>query len=159
MADGTANAVDLTRILSADRVFIVDTADKETMLNNLVYCFEDTSSIGNLQEFRKGIFQREELMSTGIGLEIGVPHVRLASIANVIMALGICRSGIPDYESLDDMPIKIVCMIGAHETQHSQYIKTLARVSERLKDDDVHDALLQANDPEEAYSVFIGDKD
>ncbi len=145
----------LGRLLAPSRVLIYDSSDKEDMLNGLVDSFQDTPEVTDLQALRRGIFQREEMMSTGIGLGIGVPHVRIASVRDLVMALGICRNGIADYVSLDDDPVEIVCMIAGHEDQHPQYIRTLAQVSERLKDDAVHDALVQANSGQEAYQIFV----
>jgi len=106
-------------------------------------------------ELMNALKRREELMSTGIGWGIAVPHVRLESVKSPVMALGVSNNGLNDYESLDGLPVHYVIMIAAGKFQHSEYIKLLSMVSSRLKDEEVKVKLLQA-DEKEMYKVFTG---
>ena len=60
-------------------------------------------------------------MSTGIGLEVAVPHVRHKSIIDFTMALGIQKNGL-EYDSIDNKPVKLIFMIGASDKQDKEYI-------------------------------------
>ena len=95
-------------------------------------------------------------MSTGIGSGVGVPHVRLDSVDDLIMALGIARKPLDDYSSLDEIPVQIVCMVAASGTQHPQYIRALSAISTRLKDETVRKALIGAKDAVSVFQIFIG---
>ena len=146
----------LNRILSPERVVFFDTAEKEAALKTLCAALGTSPLIHNEAELEQAIFRREELMSTGIGFGVGVPHVRLASVDDLIMALGIARKPLADYSSLDDDPVQIVCMVAAGGTQHPQYIRALSAISSRLKDDAVRKALISAPDAVSAFNVFAG---
>lgn len=146
----------LNRILSADRVVFFDTDKKTDALKTLCAALGTSPLIHNEGELEQAIFRREELMSTGIGFGVGVPHVRLASVNDLVMALGIARKPLADYSSLDEDPIQIVCMVAAGATQHPKYIRALSAISSRLKEDAVRKALVAAADTNSAFKIFTG---
>ncbi len=144
----------LSKILSSDRVVFLEDCEKENALKTLCAALATSSLIQSEEELSGAIFKREELMSTGIGFGIGVPHVRLPSVADVVMALGIAREPIADYQSLDEEPIQIICMVAAGSTQHPEYIRTLSVLSSRLKGEMVRKALIAAPDAMSALTLF-----
>lgn len=146
----------LGRILSTERVIFFDTDQKEAALKTLCAALGTSPLIHNEAELEQAVFRREELMSTGIGFGVGVPHVRLASVDDLIMALGIARRPLADYSSLDDDPVQIVCMVAAGGTQHPQYIRALSAISSRLKDGTVRKSLIAAPDAGSAFKIFTG---
>ncbi len=147
----------LSRILSPERVVFFDTDGKEVALKTLCAVLGTSPLVHNEAELEQAVFRREELMSTGIGFGVGVPHVRLDSVDDLIMALGIARAPLADYASLDDDPIQIVCMVAAGGTQHPQYIRALSAISSRLKDGTVRKALIDAKDAASAFRIFAGE--
>jgi nitrogen PTS system EIIA component len=148
----------LNRILAVDRVVFFDTAEKEAALKTLCAALGTSPIIHSEAELEQAIFRREELMSTGIGFGVGVPHVRLSSVDDLVMALGIARKPLADYSSLDEVPVQIVCMVAASGTQHPQYIRALSAISSRLKDDAVRKALVSAADAISAFKIFTGEE-
>ncbi|MBO7637342.1 MAG: PTS sugar transporter subunit IIA, partial [Treponema sp.] len=101
------------------------------------------------------ILKREELMSTAIGRGIAIPHVRLSSITDLVMAVGISKVDIIDFQPIDDEPVKLLFMIAAAHNQHSYYLQTLSFFSSKLKNQDLRDALLNSSDPMEAYGHLV----
>lgn len=148
----------LSKILSADRVVFLDDPFKESVLKKLCGTLSTSSLIHNRHELEASIFRREELMSTGIGFGVGVPHVRLGSVDDLVLALGVARQPIGDYSSLDALPVQIVCMVAAGSSQHTQYIRALSAISSRLKDESVRSKLIAAADVNEAYRIFTGEE-
>jgi PTS system nitrogen regulatory IIA component len=104
----------------------------------------------------EALAKREKLMSTGIGHGIAVPHVRLPGVKAVHVAVGICREGLADYESLDPEPIRVVVMIVAPQGRHDEYVRVLAAVVSVLKEPDARRRLVDAADPGEAYRLLVG---
>ena len=102
----------------------------------------------------KGIFRREELMSTGIGLGCAVPHVRLLSVSKPVMAVGIYRSGVKDYESLDDSLVRLVFMVAAGAGQHEQHLRLLATITKLMKNQELVNALCQPETPQQAFDLL-----
>lgn len=134
-------------ILTAERVILVEEADKDTILRRLVDLLAESPFVRSRTELLEGILAREELMSTGIGFGVGVPHVRIDSVTDLVMAVAVCKHPVPDYSSLDNQPVQIICMLAARSDQHAKYIRTLSSVSSCLKDPDVRRAIIDSDDP------------
>lgn len=147
-------SISIQDVLAPDRILLLDTDSKPAALDSLIACLARTPEIKDAKQLRDEIFHREELMSTGIGFNVAVPHVRLDSVTNLIAAVGISRRDITDYESLDEKPVRIVCMVAARTDQHAQYLKMLGAVSSTLKSESVREALLAASDPQTAYLIL-----
>lgn len=141
-------------MLSKDHVVFLESKTKEDALNELADCLSDAEEIHDAEGLAKEIFIREELMSTGIGFNVAVPHVRLDSISELVMAVGVCRQPILDYVSMDEQPIHIICMIAARSDQHAQYLKTLGMLSNLLKPAEFRQLLREAETTEAVYDLL-----
>jgi PTS system nitrogen regulatory IIA component len=129
--------------------------NKETVLLELINLICKNKEIGNRQEIKEAIFYREKLMSTGIGLGIGVPHIRIKGIKELIVAVGIKKEGVAGYETIDNIPVKIVVMIVAGEKEHKLYIKFLSLVVSKLKNKEVREKIIKAKNEKELYDILI----
>ncbi len=150
-----ASAVHLTDVLARERVLFTDATSKRAVLQELIECLQQAPEIRDAKQFADGIFRREELMSTGIGLGIGLPHVRLDSITDPVMAVAKCEAPVADYDSLDGEPVRVVFMIAAGKDQHAQHILLLSAISQRMKNTEFHDLLLATESPDAFYEVLI----
>ena len=141
-------------ILAPERVTIFDHAKKHDALLAVMESLGTAPQIKDRARLADEIFAREELMSTGIGFNVAVPHVRLSSVTDLVMAVGISQRDIIDYDSLDEQPVRIICMLAARDDQHAEYLKALGALSGILKDDALRRALLDAATPGDAYSLL-----
>ncbi len=141
-------------ILSRDNVLVAERVSKNEILQRLIDSLAGSPMIKSKEELQEGIFHREQLMSTGIGMEIGIPHVRIGSVKDVILAAALVRQGVDEYESLDSKPVKLIFMIVARKDQHDQHLKLLAQISRRLKEDAFRRCLIDSADGDEFYSLL-----
>jgi PTS system nitrogen regulatory IIA component len=139
-----AHPFEVRDVLDPDRVVILEEDSKKPALDRMIDVLARSPRILDSDELERAIFERERLMSTGIGFGVAVPHVRLSSVTDLTMALGASRQEIKDYESLDGKPVRIICMVAAGQNQHSEYLRALAAVSSRLKDPEVRESVLAA---------------
>lgn len=151
------NMVQVRNILSPDRIVFLNHSTKQDALVALANTLGTAPQIKNSQELTTEILKREELMSTAIGRGIAIPHVRLASVTDLVMAVGISRTDIIDFQAIDDTPVRLLFMIAAAYNQHSYYLQTLSFFSSRLKGQDLRDNLLVAETPLEAYNLLLGE--
>ena len=94
-------------------------------------------------------------MSTAIGRGIAIPHVRLSSVTDLVMAVGVCKTPVIDFQPIDDMPVSLLFMIAAAYNQHSYYLQTLSYFSAKLKKKELRDSLLNAATTDEVYKLLI----
>ena len=152
----TSPLTELT-VLTKDRILLLDAASKEEVLSRLVDLLSKSPLVKNRDALLEGILEREALMSTGIGFGVGVPHVRLDSVKDLVMAVAVCKTPISDYASLDKGPVQIVCMLAAHSSQHKKYIRMLAAISSRLRESAVREEMVASESPEQIYHLLMGE--
>ena len=147
--------IQVRNILSPDRIVFLNHSTKHDALLELAETLGTAPQIKKSQELSDEIIKREELMSTAIGRGIAIPHVRLSSITDLVMAVGISKVDIIDFATLDDEPVTLLFMIAAAHNQHAYYLQTLSFFSSKLKNQDLRDALLSAETPEDAYNILL----
>jgi PTS system nitrogen regulatory IIA component len=148
-------AIHLETILSPDRIVFLDFSTKRDALLALADNLSRSPQIKNSQELAAEIIKREELMSTAIGRGIAIPHVRLPSVTDLVVSVGISRTDIIDFQALDDEPVRLLFMIAAAYNQHAYYLQTLSYFSARLKNRELRAALLSSKSAGEAYRLLV----
>ncbi|MCL2129652.1 MAG: PTS sugar transporter subunit IIA [Treponema sp.] len=147
--------INLETILSPDRIVFLNYGAKRDALLALVNNISSAPQIKNRQEIAQEILKREELMSTAIGRGIAIPHIRLSSVTDLVVSVGISQRDIIDFHALDEEPVRLLIMIAAAANQHAYYLQTLSFFSSRLKNRELCNSLLSSNTPEEAYRILI----
>ena len=150
-----SSAVQVKNILSPDRIVFLNHSTKHDALVALALNLSTAPQVKNGQELTTEILKREEVMSNAIGRGIAIPHVRLASVTDLVMAVGISRTDIIDFNTIDDTPVRLLFMIAAAYNQHSYYLQTLSFFSSRLKNQELRDGLLAVETPMDAYNLLI----
>ena len=143
--------VQVKNILSPDRIIFLNHSTKHDALLELANNLSTAPHVKMSNELAVEILKREELMSTAIGRGIAIPHVRLSSVTDLVMSVGISKCDIIDFQTIDDVPVRILFMIAAAYNQHAYYLQTLSFFSSKLKNKELKDALLNVTDPMEAY--------
>jgi PTS system nitrogen regulatory IIA component len=153
------SVVQIQNILSPDRILFLNYAKKRDALVALSENLATAPQIKSRQELVSEIIRREELMSTAIGRGIAIPHVRLSSVTDLVVSVGLSQCDIIDFQSLDDVPVRLLFMIAAAYNQHAYYLQTLSFFSSKLKSGDLRSSLLAAKTPEEVYELLIKQDD
>ena len=143
----------VSELINKDFIIDIKSDNKQDALNELLEVICKNPRITDRKIFSKEIFKREELMSTGIGYQIAIPHARHSSVQDFVLAIGRKCEGL-EYESIDDKPVKLIFMIGASDRQDKDYIKLLSRLVLRLKNPDFLEKVLKAQDPSEIYQII-----
>jgi PTS system nitrogen regulatory IIA component len=141
-------------ILSLHRILFLNHSGKKDVLAALAENLGASPQVKNVQELTTEVLKREELMSTAIGCGIAIPHVRLSSVTDLVVSVGISSTDIVDFHPLDDEPVRLVLMIAAAQNQHAYYLQTLSWFSMRLKNKVLRDALLQAKTEQDVYKLL-----
>jgi PTS system nitrogen regulatory IIA component len=141
-------------ILSPHRIVFLNHSSKKDALLALAENLSAAPQVKNRRELSTEILKREELMSTAIGCGIAIPHVRLPSVTDLVVSVGISRVDIVDFNPLDDEPVRLLFMIAAAHNQHAYYLKTLSGFSAKLKNKELREALLAARTEQEAYDLL-----
>ncbi|HAE21002.1 MAG TPA: PTS fructose transporter subunit IIA [Spirochaetaceae bacterium] len=147
--------VRMRNVLSPDRVVFLDYSRKRDALVALSERLAAAPQIKSKQEIVSEILRREDLMSTAIGRGIAIPHVRLSSVTDLVVAVGVSKCDIQDFNAFDDQPVRLLFMIAAAYNQHAYYLQTLSYFSAKLKNNELREGILSAADPAAVYELLI----
>jgi fructose-specific phosphotransferase system IIA component len=132
--------------------------DKEELLNEMVNALSDEVTEEQLVEIRKSVFEREEIMSTGVGKSLAIPHGKVKSIDKNYASFAILDSPI-DYDSIDGEPVKMVFLLAGPESKNSAHIKLLSRISRLMNSSAFREALAGCETAEEIYDAFHAEEE
>lgn len=118
---------DISEILTVDQVCDLKSTRKDDVLVELCGLVSAAPEVTDPSAFLRAIRARETVMSTGIGMGVAIPHVKISSVTDFIMAVGRSRQGI-EFDSLDGLPAHIVILMGSSDTQAADFLKLIARV-------------------------------
>lgn len=147
--------VQIRNIVSPDRIVFLNYSTKRDALVFLSDVLASAPQVKNSAELTEEILKREELMSTAIGCGIAIPHVRLSSVTDLVMAVGVCKKPVLDFQTIDDQKVNLIFMIAAAQNQHSYYLKTISHFSAKLKNEGLRKSMLEANSESEIYSLLL----
>ena len=147
--------IQIKNILSPDRIVFINHSTKHDAIVQLSQVLATAPQIKNAPELTAEILKREELMSTAIGKGIAIPHVRLSSVTDLVMAVGVCKKPIADYQTIDDQSVDLLFMIAAAYNQHSLYLKTISHFCGKLKQEGLHENIINAKDAQEVFSLLM----
>ena len=140
--------------LSPARVVLLDYVSKHDVLVMMSEVLAKAPQVKNSAELLDSILKREALMSTAVGRGIAIPHVRLSSVTDLVMAVGISKRDILDFDAVDGNPVRLVFMIAAANNQHDYYLQTISHFSAKLRNDELKSKLLNSTDPMEIYALL-----
>ena len=144
----------LTEILSGRSVIVgLKGESKREILEELVDVLEVGDKITDRDKVLEAVLIREEIMSTGIGHGIAIPHGKSEYVTELGGVLGIKQKG-ADFDALDGKPTHIFFLLVSPLDVSGPHIKALARISRMLKGEDIRQRLIYAKDREEAISIL-----
>jgi mannitol/fructose-specific phosphotransferase system IIA component (Ntr-type) len=108
----------------------LDTTDKWALIRSLQSSLCKREGIeGTLcSEIEKELFERERLMSTGIGEQMALPHAVVAGVNRFMTECAIIRDGI-DFESIDGTKAYIVVLLVAPKAALQDHLKVMAEIA------------------------------
>ena len=130
--------------------------DKQTVLDNLISrfvseygCDEDEEA-----EIRKAVFDREELCSTGLENGIAIPHAKLDSFKQTVVALGVGEKDI-DYGSSDGSKTGIYFLVLGSAANPSDHVMVLAQIAKLAKSTALLKAIRNAKSGKEIADLVL----
>jgi len=114
---------------------------------------------GSLRDDALGaLLSRELLASTGVGMNVAIPHVKLKGIDKVICSLCVSRVGI-DWNAIDGDPVNILFVVlrpeqatDAHDPEH--HIERMSWIARLGRKEDFRNFVQQTNTKAEMLGLL-----
>ncbi len=141
------------KYLNDKLVFFLDVASKDEALNQVVQSTIEGMRLPEGERFSKAIFDREKIVSTGIGMGVAIPHAKLTAYNNFFIAVAVLKSGI-DWNALDGAPVRLIFLIGGPDDKQTEYLQILSTLTSVVRDEELRKNLIGAGSGKEVLSLF-----
>lgn len=145
--------VKLTDHLLPGGVLDLAASTKSGAIQELTAAAGREAPFADAERFLKAVVARENVMSTGVGDGIALPHARSPEVKRPFAVIGRSKRGI-DYKSVDGKPVHFVVLIGAPDRQTSVYLQLLSKSLGVLVEPGVREKLMDAAGPDEMRRIL-----
>jgi mannitol/fructose-specific phosphotransferase system IIA component (Ntr-type) len=144
----------LTELLTVDRVKVpLGSRTKSEVLRELVELAATRRNAGAVDSMLAAVHEREQVLSTGIGGGVAIPHGKTPHVDQLVLAAGVARNAI-DFDALDGQPVHLFFLLVGPESASGAHVKTLSRISRLLRRDRLRTDLLAAPTSEAFLEVI-----
>lgn len=106
----------------------------------------------------QALAERERLGSTGIGEGVALPHAKINGLEKLTVAFARLEDPV-DFDSADDEPVDLVAALfmPSDETQQSEYLKVLSKISRKLKNPELRQKIRGAQTQSAIFALLTGE--
>lgn len=144
----------ITDILKTSTILVHENIDgKHAALSQMISTLSKSGQILDPDEVTRVVWERENIMSTGIGKGFALPHGKTNSVPETVGCFLTLAQPI-DFEALDSMPVNIIFMLIGRENTVGTHLRLLSRISRLMNNDTFRLEIANAQTSEEIMALF-----
>ncbi|MDD2600287.1 MAG: PTS sugar transporter subunit IIA [Kiritimatiellae bacterium] len=131
----------------------LETASRDEILARMVAALK--RHVGNFEQesVLKAVIEREVQSHTVLASGLALPHARIASISQPMMAVAISPKGI-DFEAPGEDPVNVIVLILTPKFDPGSYLRLMTSLSKLLNNKPVIKRLCVATSAREVYGII-----
>jgi len=134
--------------------FCHDAVTKEEALHMVIELACSAFMLPSSDEITASIMERENKLTTGIGLEVAVPHCRSDSVQMRVSAVLFIPYGI-EYNSVDRLPVKLIFLVVSPSADVQGHIACLSSIAHAVSDEEIRRKLVSAVSPDRLFDLLV----
>ncbi len=146
----------LSKLLSPDQIILdIKAGEHWPAIVELVDCLVKRQLLPKRhhQTALTALKAREDLISTGIGAGVAIPHTFLDEIDHVTAIFGRSINGI-DFEALDQTPLHFIILFLVPQKNYQLHLQTLAAIAKMFAHSEIRRCLESATSTAEILAAF-----
>ncbi|MBS1536668.1 MAG: PTS sugar transporter subunit IIA [Bacteroidetes bacterium] len=144
----------ITDILKTSTILVHENIDgKQSALSLMISTLSKSGQILDPDEVTRVVWERENIMSTGIGKGFALPHGKTNTVPETVGCFLTLAKPI-DFEALDSMPVNIIFMLIGRENTVGTHLRLLSRISRLMNNDTFRLEIANAQTSEEIMALF-----
>lgn len=146
--------MDLMTILTPEMISLhLSGTTKDEIIDELIDVAMRSGKIGDRNEAKASVLEREARMSTGMKHGIAIPHGKTGAVTELVACVGISDSEV-DFEALDHRGCRIYIMTLSPLEKTGPHLQFLAEVSTLFRSEEKRQAILAATTPQEVIALL-----
>lgn len=144
----------ITDLLHEEDILLnANVTSKDEAIEQLVALHDRSGRLLDREGYKKDIYTREKLSSTGVGNAIAIPHAQSEFVKSPGLVAMVVKDGV-DYDSLDNQKAKLFFMIAVSKDGGNEHLQILAKLCQILMEEKVKEALIEAKTPKEFLQIL-----
>lgn len=101
----------------------------------------------------EAVWKREQILSTGVGQGVAIPHARIGGLKQPLLALGVSKNGV-DFNAPDGRPARLIFLILIPEGNPELQLELLSDISRTFQDPAMVKRVLEAKNYTELIAII-----
>jgi fructose PTS system EIIBC or EIIC component len=149
---------EINKLTDITNLELIDTdlsgTTRDDIIDEMIQKLDGAGLLTSMADFKQAILNRENESTTGIGMNIAIPHGKSDAVKKPSVVFGMKRDGV-DWKSLDGTSAKLIFMIAVPKrSEGNEHLKILQMLSRKLMDEGYREELLNVKTKEEAYQLL-----
>lgn len=147
------SGMDISEILSPENMTLdLKARTREEAISELMDLLYASGAISDKEEMVKAALQREKEFSTGIGMQVAIPHAKSRYVNRAAIAFG--RNDGVEWPTEDGIDPRMIFLIVVPLEARNQHLQLLAQISRKIIHSEVRHAILKAPSKECVINAF-----
>ncbi len=135
---------DFAQFVTKDSMMSLTGHNKLEVMDQLITRAAELTKLDRDVIFRL-IWKREQMMTTGVGGQLALPHIRVNDILHPFVLVGVCENPITDYQGQDDQPVRVIVFTVAPDENQEAYLQLLSSISRRFRNPELIEKLIETD--------------
>ncbi len=135
---------DFAQFVTKESILALSGHNKLEVMDQLISRAAELTKLDRDMIFRL-IWKREQMMTTGVGGKLALPHIRVNDILHPFVLIGICENPITDYQGQDDQPVRVIVFTVAPDENQEAYLQLLSSISRRFRNAELIEKLIDTD--------------
>jgi mannitol/fructose-specific phosphotransferase system IIA component (Ntr-type) len=126
---------------------------RDDVIQELCATVVDHTSVLDRERLTAAVRAREDLMGTGVGNGVAVPHARLAPLTKPVLTFGRSVAGV-DWDTPDGLPAHFIFLLLTPVVDEGLQLQSLAALARGMSNENARIQLTQANTSQEVWQAL-----
>lgn len=146
--------MDINKLLSEHNILIdLKVEKKDELFDRMIERLQRDFDEQAIKVVRVAVFERESIMSTGVGKGLAIPHAK-TDVANESHAVFARLDAPIEYGSIDETPVNMVFLLIGPVGNNRNHIKLLSRISRLMNSATFRDKILECETSNQILEAF-----
>ncbi|MCX6154358.1 MAG: PTS sugar transporter subunit IIA [Candidatus Kapabacteria bacterium] len=147
--------MNITDLLKVESIVVGLTASsKDDLFEKMLRLAEKSGKIIDFSKAQADLIERENLMTTGIGNGIALPHAKTSGVIRNTAAFAVLKEPL-SYMSMDGKDVNLVFLFLGNDSGVGIHLRILSKISRILSNPYSSMKLLSAKTSEQALNYFM----
>ncbi|BES64644.1 hypothetical protein SANA_10830 [Gottschalkiaceae bacterium SANA] len=133
--------------------FDLEVKGKDDAIKQVAKMMFDANKVNDLEQYIKGLFERETEFATGIGFGIAIPHCKDDCVQDAAFTIVKIKEPI-EWGAMDENLVQLIIMLAAPNNSDNAHLKMLSKLSKNLMDEEFRSGLNLASSIEDIKKTF-----